>query len=161
MEKNNFYTCNGVRGILDYVDGRRVFIPEHEIANTQFDYPDDCSCLTLDDSDAGKYNGETEIVETEVVNPQNEQRIIVEWVSQSYAESDEYERMLCVDTDSYYDWTSERTKMKNSIRRCLDKYGDIDQSLREEWNEIVARYSNTCEWDLPSVNFDDIVKEII
>jgi len=161
MEKNCFYTHNGVRGVLDYVDGKKVFTPETDIANTKFDYPEDSSCLSDEDEWDGQYNGETEIVETEVVNPQNTQKLIVAWVSEAYAESDEYERMLCVDTSIYHDWVSARNTTKDEIRRQLDKYGEIDPSLEEDWKRIVAQYSNTCGWDLPSIEFIDLINEVI
>lgn len=161
MKRNNFYTRKGVRGILDYVNGVITFIPVDKVDETNFDYPDESSCLTDEDKWDGQYNGETEIVETIVVNPQNTQKIVVAWVSEAYAESDEYERMLCTDTTCFYDWTSERTAMKDRIRKSIDKYGEINPLLEKEWKEIVDRYTNTCDWDLPSVEFIDLVKEAI
>lgn len=70
-----------------------------------------------------------EITDAPFVNPENEQLLRVDcaWSPVIYNKSDEYTRQLLVTTNRYYDWTSERSRMIDSLRDVLHRYGnDLD-----------------------------------
>lgn len=108
--------------------------------------------LTYDDCYSG-WVGATEIVHTDVVNVENEQRLLSEWVTIPYANTDEAERELCVTTDGYYDWESERSRMIDRIRD-----GEDIEELRKEWEDIVRTYY-TRDVDR-DYSFDSLLREI-
>lgn len=167
MKANNetpFYRHDGKCGVLveKYDEAAHawceVFVPEEELESIE---SEDDLRLTLEDTDCG-YGGEVEIVETGVMNPENEQRIIMAWVSKDYAASDEYERELCATTTSYYDWTSERTKMIDKIQAAIRNGATIEQTKAcvEEWKSIVGRYSNPLGAVFPKdPDFESVLKE--
>lgn len=101
-------------------------------------------CSTIDDCYTREWNGPVEIVNTEVINPENEQKIICAWVTSDYAESDRAERQLCVTTNGYYDWTSTRTKI---LEKLCDKDANLKE-LEQEWMEEVSQFSEQALRDL-------------
>lgn len=109
---------------------------------------------TYDDSYSA-YSGNVEIIDTEVVNVENPQRLTDEWVSKEYALRDEAERELCVTTDRYYDWTSERSKMIDRVSNALTSTVD---ALRQEWEHIVNGYEYAS--DVDDVDFDSLLQDV-
>lgn len=121
------------------------------------DLPEDSTegdaVLSHEDLMCGEYYG-GEIVSTSIVNPENEQKLIEAFVSPEYAEKDEGRRQLCVMTDSYYDWKSERKAIHDSIYRCIraaienDAYNtDTKEKIKgvwnREWEGIVSAYNTS------------------
>lgn len=100
-----------------------------------------------------------EITYTQVKNVENEQHLMYEWVTKSYAEWDEFEREYLDETDSYYDWTSVRTQY---IRRY--EKGEDANELLEEWAEEVekARPKNSpYDIGLKSSDISDKIKPTV
>lgn len=100
-----------------------------------------------------------EITYTQVKNVENEQHLMYEWVTKSYAEWDEFEREYLDETDSYYDWTSVRTQY---IRRY--EKGEDANELLEEWAEEVekARPKNSpYDLGLKSADISDKIKPTV
>ena len=114
---------------------------------------------TYDDSyDECASYGE-EIVHTQVKNIENEQHLIYEWVTVSYAEWDEFEREYLDETDIYYDWTSIRSQY---IRRYEN--GEDANKLLKEWEEEVeeARPKNSpYDIGLKSSDISDKIKPTV
>lgn len=114
--------------------------------------------LTYEDSyGAPLLDEEEEIDYRDVQNMENEQRLTYEWVSVEYALQDEAHRMLCVTTDNYYDWTSDRTKMLDRMWQAHQDDRLNREECEAEWNEIVNNYHFVFDGDDPS--FDGLWNE--
>ena len=112
-----------------------------------------------------------EITDKPIVNPENEQKLIVDdvWSTVTYNQSDEYERELLISTSRYHNWTSRRSKMLDRIYDVLTAEDDEDNekeeklaTLRNEWEEICSQYSDPVgceEWNENKADFDNLVKE--
>ena len=151
------YRYNNVRGCI--YDGDFCTIDELCVMeNVDFDL----ITATYDDSyDVAPGEYEPEIDEHKFLNIENEQKVITGWASDMYAESDEWHRMLFVDTDQYCNWTSERTRFKEILRDDLNRHGEINDCRRREWEEICNRYSNPCGWPPHgSIDYEDVVADV-
>lgn len=109
----------------------------------------------LSDRQAEEAHSGFAIVYEEIVNPENEQCLIYEFVDKDYYEDDLFTRMLCTETNEYYDWTSDRT-------RFIDSQAEeetFEEEAEAEWEEICSEYKgmNHCS-EYP--DFDEIWKEI-
>lgn len=147
-----FYVYKGEVGILCYLDddtanakgyasdGQIAFVPAYDMEGVCKDL-DNGACATYEDSyDA--YCGCMSIDLHTVTNIENEQRLLhYTWVSDVYAESDEYQRELLTITDKYYDWTSERSRMIDKIIDAMDR-GIALAGLKKEWCWRISLYKD-------------------
>ena len=113
------------------------------------------------------------------------------WYSDVYAETDEWHRMLCVETTRYHRWTSDLTRMNDAVWKLFKKYSDdleyydgkddneLDDEDREdrdkhvkwlkddlkerenEWKETCGKYHNLLDWPFTVPTFASIVKDVI
>lgn len=114
--------------------------------------------LTYEDSyGAPILDEEEEIDYRDVQNMENEQRLAHEWVSVEYAKQDEAHRMLCVTTDEYYDWTSDRAEMLDRMWQARQKGNLRRKECEEEWEEITNRYGSPFDGD--DTSFDALWAE--
>ena len=102
----------------------------------------------------------TDIVSSECVNPENNQRLIHGFWTRNYAYQDEFERTFITDTDRFYDWTSDFTIMKRKLQDKDDGHGCISISdyfqLYGEWEKSVEAFNHAHGTDF-SVPFDDVL----
>ena len=120
-------------------------------------------CASYDECYCGVSDNEEEIIHARVRNIENGQHLIEEWITKSYAISDEAIRELCATTDSYCDWTSERKKMFDKIYDLTQSYEDDElreelATLRQEWEEIVDNYDTSDVDD--DYSWEGLIKEV-
>lgn len=130
------------------------------------DYNGCDTMLTTDDIYNGKSIDSVEIVATVCTNPENQQCLAEGWWSLDYAVEDEFEREFLVSTDGYFDWRSERARMKDKIWEFVydgPRNGRISVAnycyLKKEWDELVGDFNlenETCF----SAPFCNIVEEM-
>ncbi len=135
-EKNQLpvYIYKGLTGVLvEDMEAGAKFVPENEIGKLS----DDTVLRVILDDETGGYTDSQEIVNAEVTNPENEQKLMVAWVSRGYALQDEMHRMLIAETDSHYDWTSDRTRF---VEECIIPYLEQCEILEEKlkWYDKVG-----------------------
>lgn len=147
------YTHNGAVGCIY----RNEFVSIEELSSMDDVCCDDIT-VTMDDS-YGAYSGCSEIVETDVRCYEDEQRLECCWVTEDWAESDQWERELAIVTDDYYGWTSERTRFINALHQDIDLYGEIDESREQEWEQICSRFSNPLGWET-DISYEGIIKQL-
>lgn len=188
------YTFNGKLGVLmerkhEYCLATD-FIPMDDVLNIEnIDYD---AVRWVDEGADGCEEGE-EITDAAIVNPEYEQQLLVDnvWSPVWYAKSDEYVRQLLVTTTKYYNWTSERSRMIDSLyadmKKCskeLDYYDGTETneedkkdrdvwmdylkerlaSEKKEWEEICSRYKDPegwAEYNRNSVRFSSVMKEAL
>lgn len=97
-----------------------------------------------------------EIVLADVMNVENEQKLVYTFVDKEYAEDDQYQRELMTQTNGYYDWESERTKF---INRCANDTTITAAQAMDEWHKITANYKNHFGDEAAFTPVWDIVKE--
>lgn len=104
-------------------------------------------------------NDEKEIVNEEVVNVENEQRLIYCFVNKKYYEADLYKRMMLTETHKYYSWQSALTKtLKHAhceiatIKRIIEDrilYIDCDgEEYNKKEKEIIEEEYNNAKEDI-------------
>lgn len=165
------YTLNGVEGCLIDMENEKVagINPVAQCCGTGF-YPiDSIKGLNLTEEDVtceyySAYGGDgfspkgCEIVDDYVRNVEDEQHLIPVFADKELADDDEYERMLIVMTDKYYDWTS-------ILSRTIDNVWDCDteklarERYEEDWVAAVEQYKGKCAaWneEVP-MTFDEIL----
>lgn len=111
--------------------------------------------LELSDRQAGEAHSGFAIVYEEIVNPENEQRLIYEFVDKDWYEDSLFERMLCTETSKYYDWTSDRTRFIDSQANEETFKAEVEA----EWEEICSEYKGMNHYS-EAPDFDEIWKEI-
>ena len=110
---------------------------------------------TEDDTEAGSSGCGEEIVCTQIQNPGNEQKLSVFlFITETYSKDDVFCREILTETDSYYDWTSERTKF---IKRYANAEKTEKEKAEKEWAELVKKYPTSC-YDSP--DFEGIWEKI-
>jgi hypothetical protein len=110
--------------------------------------------LTYDDSYSG-YADPDDIIYADVVNIENDQRLINVWCRSYYAGIDLAERELCVTTNGYFDWTSERSQMIDKIDSNMYELSE----LKKEWNNIVNRYKPYLKDLYQDYSFESLLEE--
>lgn len=93
-----------------------------------------------------------EIVYAEIRNAENSQHLIYDWVGVDWVETDKAERELCVTTDTFHDWTSERRSMIEK----LQSGGNISE-LKKEWETIVESFNTSDVYE--DYSWDGIIEE--
>ena len=143
-----WYVMDGKEGILSFIDNPKLagIEPIKDDGSIGFyafaDIPEGTEItsedvlLELSDRQAGEAHSGFSIVYKEIVNPENEQCLIYEFVDKDWYEDDLFERMLCTETSQYYDWTSDRTKFINS----QSQQETTKEEAKVEWEEICAEY---------------------
>lgn len=136
--------------LLDYINKHDISVCATE---------DEWQCLV----------GGEEIIHTTIVNPENEQRFICQWVTLSYAEFDRFEREYLVKTDDYYDWSSWRTWFIERVKRIKEVYNHYDcdykeemEELRREWDKQVKEATpKDCPYyyDSNLLEFDSVIEQ--
>lgn len=166
-----FYIYKGEVGIISAVDDKTIkekgyesfngiaFVPGYDMSDVLNCNDNDEPHLTLDDS-YSCYGGCTDIDIHSVVNPENEQRLSDDWVSDVYADTDEYERELCRLTDRYCDWTSSRSSMVDKIIDAINEGEDLS-ALKEEWESTVAKYHDSLGACIKPVDFASVVDDAL
>lgn len=147
------YTHNGAVGCIY----RNKFVSIEELSSMDDVCCDDIT-VTMDDS-YGAYSGCVEIVETDVRSYENEQRLVCVWVTKDWAESDQWERELAIDTDDYYGWTSERTSFINSLYIDIELLGEIGDRREQQWEQICEQFSNPLNWEA-DISYEGIIKQL-
>lgn len=143
-----WYVMDGKEGILSFIDNPKLagikpykddgsigFYPFYTIPEGTEITSEDV-LLELSDRQAGEAHSGFSIVYEEIVNPENNQRLIYEFVDKDWYEDDLFERMLCTETSQYYDWTSDRTKFIDS----QSEQETTKEEAKAEWEEICAEY---------------------
>ena len=151
------YTYNGIVGVLLDNDNEKIcgVNPMEKGLNRSFFSLDSLTDIDIEDGDARvtydeEYNGEFDdnevpITYTEVANIGNRQKLIREWVTEDYADDDEYEREMLTLTDEHYEWTSELSKLANALRDAYYPNMDVNalreaqERLRPEWNALCGK----------------------
>lgn len=111
--------------------------------------------LTYDDC-YSEYSGEIPIVLESVVNIENEQKLMYEFVTEPYFKDDLIQRELFTSTTRFHDWTSERT-------RFIDSHAESDSTkdeAKKEWDEVASRFKQGFAVSPRDVNFDELWDEI-
>ena len=154
------FTCQ--RGILDYVNGHKKFVPLDKVESTEFDQPNEPSLLVYDETELEHDNDNPAVIlETEIQNPENEQKLILEWVTLPYADSDLYQRELCTTTNDYCEWKSKRTRFIENLLDDIAIFGKISNDREKEWNDIRSEYCDPLGWDWENkASFQSILDEI-
>lgn len=111
--------------------------------------------LTYDDC-YSEYSGEIPIVLESVVNIENEQKLMYEFVTEPYFKDDLLQRELFTSTTRFHDWTSERTMFIESHTES----DSTKEEAKKEWDEIVSRFIQGFAVSPHDVNFDDIWDDI-
>lgn len=176
------YTYKGELGVIyecDYEHSKCVpeFMPIDEfLGMEQIDY-DQVRWVTVgaDDCEEGE-----EITDAPIRNDENEQKLMVDcvWSPVSINKSDEYIRELYIETDRYYNWTSERKRMIDRIEKILKYYYDLlsydsDDELEElqskikklckDWDETCNKYEDPKGWaefESNSIDFKDLIRTV-
>lgn len=151
------YAYNGIVGVLlDNDNGKICGVnPTKAGGNRSFFSLDSLADIDIEDGDTRvtydeEYNGdfddnEVPITYTEVANIGNRQKLVREWVTEDYADDDEYEREILTLTDEHYEWTSELSKLVKALREAY--YPDMDMNalqdarerLRPEWDALCGK----------------------
>lgn len=111
--------------------------------------------LTYDDC-YSEYSGEIPIVLESVVNIENEQKLMYEFVTEPYFKDDLLQRELFTHTTRFHEWTSERTRF---IESHVESQSSKDEA-QNEWNSIASGYGSGFVLSYHDVDFDDIWEEI-
>lgn len=158
-EDSNYhvYSHAGYDGILTHADNvtdpdrffddgaQTVFVPCEDLESSIID-KNITPLGTTDDSYSDYSYGE--ITDTRCVNPEYEQGLIYGWWHKEYAESDRYVRELLTITNSYYNWTSERSRMADRLEDILTGEGSAESMRRQlarakqDWEETCSQYSD-------------------
>lgn len=166
-----FYIYNGEVGVLCELDDKTIkakgyesfngiaFVPAWDMDEVLKQHLGEKPHLTLDDS-YSTYGGCTDIDIHRIVNPENEQRLVDNWVSDVYADTDEYERELCQLTDSYCEWTSSRSDMVEQIVNAINDEEDLSV-LKDEWDSTVAEYHDSLGTCIKRVDFVSVVDDAL
>lgn len=144
---NQVYTLNGTLVFLAYTDDMPNVAPIEVVGNIGAysinDYNGCDVCLTTDDVYSAPSDGGTAIIAANCVNPENGQKLVEGWWTEQYSKEDEFNREYLTTTDSYYDWTSERTRMINRINGASHEgviTADDYTGLKTEWDNAVKEY---------------------
>lgn len=94
---------------------------------------------------------DNEFIEMEIINPENEQRLIYAWVPANMEQQLEDEKELA-ETNSYYDWTSTWTSF------CQKYWEDeiYEEDLQKLKKEIVENWNNTELGSKYPINEDNV-----
>lgn len=133
-------------GVLCVVEGEKRFVPLVLLPATEY-LIEDWSCVPYDVVPGIEIENLSFLVYDEVVNNENEQKLIEEYVTPEYAAFDYAERELCVITDRYYDWVSRREKILNEIlaENEYDEYDNLcitpeqAEEYSADWEETIDR----------------------
>ena len=136
------YSYNGYNGILASTDNPKFeSIKPLYVNNDQgfytilsikdIDVTDDDALITYDETYCGEIDEDfIPILCESVVNIENKQNLINEWVTSDYYELDFIQREFITITDSYYDWKSE-------LSSFLESCGNLSKKeIKAEWNEM-------------------------
>ena len=148
---NNWYIFNGVKGVIADTDNEKFAGIKPVATNGNYGFyslaslegkditDKDCALEYYDSYEPIPANIHEKIVSEEVVSIENEQSLIDCFVNKDLYEQDLYERMLCTETDRYYDWTSELTRVKDYA--CENRNHENVKELTEaKWNEVSKQY---------------------
>lgn len=113
--------------------------------------------LCIDDVFAGTCVGGEAIIIADIINPENEQKLLRnQFVTKAYYYDDLIQRELFTSTTSYHDWTSERSKF-------IQKYKNEDNTLEfleTEWDKITSKFKSGNALSASDVDFNEIWDEI-
>lgn len=158
-------------------NGQLVFIAEHSgvggIEPIDIDgaghgvYPIDAyqvgvdAMLAYDEDYSGASDDGTEIVATECVNPENEQRLVSGFFTVEWAVNDWFTSDYLVTTDKYYDWSSYRSVMidklwSEAVDGCITS--DMRDECKDQWDESIAAFNAKHKTDF-TAPFDDVINE--
>ena len=122
-----------------------------------------------DDSYSDNLPDGEEIIFDEIVNVENEQRLIPCWITEEWCKWDRFEREYRVRTDKYYSWTSQRYIYINEINEIFHAKADDKEfikykidSLRKSWEEEIKAnkpYNNMYDVDDFDDSFDSLLEE--
>lgn len=148
---NDWYIFNGVKGVLADMNNEKFAGIKPEATNGECGFyslssiegkgitDNDCVLEYYDSYEPTPVNIHEEIVSEQVVDIDNHQCLIDCFVSKELYEQDLYERMLRMETDSYYDWTSELTRVKDYAYNNRDRK-DVKVLTEAKWNEVSKQY---------------------
>ena len=148
---NNWYIFNGVKGVIADMDSEKFAGIKPVATNGNFGFyqlssiegkdisDKDCALEYYDSYEPTPVNIHEEIVSEQVVSIENHQCLIDCFVNRDLYEEDLYERMLRTETDRYYDWTSELTRVKDYAFDNRDRE-DVKELTEAKWNEVSKQY---------------------
>lgn len=139
-----WYVMDEKEGILSYIDNPKLtgiepYQDDGAIGFYPFDTIPEGTEITNEDVCCDYYEiekGGAELVYAEIINAENKQHKMRAFAEKECAEDSLYESMLLVDTDRYYNWTSDRT-------RFIDSQSEKETTKEEakaEWDEICSEY---------------------
>jgi len=155
------YIYEGKKVFLSYeeeIDGKKPYAELGGMYAYSIEDYNGCKTeLTYDDS-YGCYAGEVNIVYEEVVNIENEESITCDVVTEDWYNRDIAERMLGIETNNYYEWTSEYTDYKEDLYRQAKNDEVLDKvCIKKEWIEICNKYKYGDEYES---KYEDILDEL-
>lgn len=162
---NNWYIFNGVKGVIADMDNEKFAGIKPVATNGNFGFyslasiegkditDNDCALEYYDTYEPRPVSIHEEIVSEEVVNIENDQRLIDCFVSKDLYKQDLYERMLCTETDRYYDWTSELTRVKHYAFDNRNRE-NVKELTEAKWNEVSKQYECLPEYD--EMTFEEV-----
>lgn len=148
---NNWYIFNEVKGVIADMNNEKFAGIKPVATNGNFGfYPlssieckditdKDCALEYYDSYEPTPVNIHEEIVSEEVVSIENHQCLIDCFVNRDLYEEDLYDRMLRTETDRYYDWTSELTRVKDYAFENRDRE-NVKELTEAKWNEVSKQY---------------------
>lgn len=148
---NNWYILNGIKGVIADVNNEKFAGIKPVATKCEYGFyslsslegkdiaDKDCALEYFDTYEPTPVNIHEEIVSGQVVNIENDQRLIDCFVNKDLYEQDLYDRMLRTETDQYYDWTSELTSVKDYAYNNRD-CDDVKALTEAKWNEVSKQY---------------------
>lgn len=166
------YIYNGIRGLLIDEENEKITGIEpvscgitsnfYALDSLPQDIEEDDCCLTYDDVYIGEYCGEESILNENVINFENEDEVVTEWITESY-----YNRKLAEETlmkeESPMVWPTIRSQVKDDIQTAIDTSEDLAESLRRIEKEFKIKWQSydTFGIDLSSEEvFREILQEV-
>lgn len=148
---NNWYILNEIKGVIADINNEKFAGIKPVATNCEYGFyslsslegkditDKDCTLEYFDTYEPTPINIHEEIVSGQVVNIENDQRLIDCFVNKDLYEQDLYDRMLRTETDQYYDWTSELTRVKDYAYNNRDRE-DVKALTEAKWNEVSKQY---------------------
>ena len=162
---NNWYIFNGVKGVIADMDNEKFAGIKPVSTNCNFGFyslaslegkditDNDCALEYYDTYEPRPVSIHEEIVSEQVVSIENHQCLIDCFVNRDLYEEDLYDRMLRTETDRYYDWTSELTRVKDYAFDNRDRE-DVKALTEAKWNELSKQYECLTEYE--EMTFEEV-----
>lgn len=167
---NNWYILNGIKGVIADMNNEKFAGIKPVATNCKYGFyslssldckditDKDCALEYFDTYEPTPVNIHEEIVSGQVVNIENDQRLIDCFVNKDLYEQDLYDRMLRTETDQYYDWTSELTRVKDYAYNNRDRE-DVKALTEAKWDEVRKQYEGLSDEEMTFKEVWAIIEE--